>query len=622
MQDADRLRDHGREANLYRRRALIAGVGAILLVAGLATRLLYLQYYGYQHYTTLSDDNRLRIEAIAPTRGLIYDRDGTVLAENLPSFRLELVPERVDDLDATLARLRELTDFSERDVERLRSAWRHARPFEGVPLKFQLSREEVARVSVQRHGLPGVEIAAGLTRHYPHGRTAVHALGYVGRISRGDLDGFDASKYRASTHIGQTGVEAAYEELLHGEPGFRRVEANVQGRVLRVIEEQAPVPGEDLRLTIDLDFQRLAERLLGERDGAVVALDPNNGHVLSLTSTPGFDPNLFVRGISGTEYAALQESGHRPMFNRAIRGQYPPGSTIKPVIALNGLESGTQERDEEINCRGYYRLHGSGRRYRDWKRHGPGIDLADAITQSCDVMFYDLALRLGIDELSTFLRGFGFGQPTGIELPGEQSGLVPDPEWKRRARGESWYTGETLIHGIGQGYMTVTPLQLATATAMIANRGRPVRPQLFLDSTGESPEQATRDPVVEPLDLTHRSDWEYVIDAMVGVTHGERGTARAVGRETPNTIAGKTGTAQVFSVAQDEEYDAETIAAELRDHALFIAFAPADEPQIAIAVLIENGGSGSSAAAPVAREMIDAWLAPGPLTAEAVSDDG
>lgn len=622
MQDADRLRDHGREAHLYRRRALIAGVGALLLVLGLVARLLYLQYYGYQHYTTLSDDNRLRIEAIAPTRGLIYDRDGAILAENLPSFRLELVPERVDDLEATLDKLRELIDFSKGDVERLRSAWRHARPFEGVPLKFQLSREEVARVSVQRHRLPGVEIAAGLTRHYPHGRTAVHALGYVGRISRGDLAGLDASKYRASTHVGQLGIEAAYEDLLHGEPGFRRVEANVQGRVLRVIEEQAPIPGEDLRLSIDLDFQRLAQRLLGERDGAVVALDPNNGQVLALTSTPGFDPNLFVRGISASEYAELRGSARRPMFNRAIRGQYPPGSTIKPVIALNGLESGTQERDEEIYCRGYYQLHGSGRRYRDWKRHGPDIDLADAITQSCDVMFYDLALRLGIDELSTFLRRFGFDQPTGIDLPGEQSGLVPDPQWKRRTRGESWYTGETLIHGIGQGYMTVTPLQLATATTMIANRGRPVRPHLFLDSTGEPPDQAAREPVIDPLELTQRADWEYVIDAMVGVTQGEHGTARAVGWKSPHTIAGKTGTAQVFSVAQGEEYDAETIAAELRDHALFIAFAPADEPRIAIAVVIENGGSGSGAAAPVARKMIDAWLAPGPLTAEAVQGNG
>ncbi|MEX0606859.1 MAG: penicillin-binding transpeptidase domain-containing protein, partial [Halofilum sp. (in: g-proteobacteria)] len=339
------------------------------------------QYYGYEHYATLSDDNRLRIEAIAPTRGLIYDRNGRVLAENLPSFHLELVPERVEELDATLDHLRELIDFSDGDVQRLRAAWRHARPFEGVPLRFRLSREEVARVSVQRHRLPGVEIAAGLTRHYPYGRTAVHVLGYTGRISRGDLRALDASKYRASTHVGQTGVEATYEQVLHGDPGFRRVEANVQGRALRVIEEKSPVPGQDVRLTIDLEYQRLAEELLGDRDGAVVAIDPDNGELLAMMSAPGFDPNLFTRGISGSEYGALRDSPRRPLFNRAIRGQYPPGSTIKPVIALNGLDTGTQDRGDHINCRGYYQLNDSGRRYRDWKEHGDGIDLADAITQ-------------------------------------------------------------------------------------------------------------------------------------------------------------------------------------------------------------------------------------------------
>ncbi len=615
MRTGDPLRDYGRELRLFRRRALVAGLAAVLLVGVLAGRLLYLQYYGYAHYTTLSDDNRLRIEAIAPTRGLIYDRHGTVLAENLPSFRLELIPERVDDLDATLDQLRPLIDFAERDVQRLRAAWRHARPFEGVPLRFRLSREEVAQVSVQRHRLPGVEIAAGLTRHYPYGRTAVHALGYMGRISRGDLRDLDASQYRASTHVGQTGIESAYEELLHGEPGFRRVEANVEGRALRVIEEQSPVPGQDLRLTLDLAFQRLAEDLLGDRDGAVVALDPANGQVLALASAPGYDPNLFAHGISGGEYTRLRDSPRRPLFNRATRGQYPPGSTIKPVIALNGLDSGTQERGDHVNCRGYYQLDGSGRRYRDWKEHGR-VDLAGAITRSCDVMFYDLALRLGIEKLSSFLRGFGFGQRTGVDLPGERTGLVPDPEWKRRTRGESWYTGETLIHGIGQGYMTVTPLQLAAATAMIANRGHPVRPHLFLDSSEERPPAAASEAAVPPLELAHASDWEFVVDAMVGVTEGEQGTARAVGWQSPNTIAGKTGTAQVFSVAQDEEYDAETVAAELRDHALFIGFAPAEEAEIAVAVVIENGGSGSSAAAPVARKMIDAWLQPGRVTAE------
>lgn len=619
MAGTDRLRDHGHEAGLFRRRALLAAAAAAILVLVLVGRLLQLQYLSYGHYTTLSNDNRVRIEAVAPTRGLIRDRNGTIVAENLPSFSLQLVPERVASLDATLEGLHELIDFRPEDAERVREAWSRARPFEGLPLRFRLDRNEVARVSVNRHRFPGVDIVAGLTRHYPFGGLGTHALGYVGRIDEDDLEGLDKSEYRAMTHIGKLGFEHAYESRLHGEPGFRRVEVNVQGRVLRVLDEQAPVPGEDLALTLDLELQRLAEQQLGDRAGAVVALDPRDGAVLALASTPTFDPNRFVNGIPTADYAALRDSPRRPLFNRAIRGQYPPGSTIKPFVALNGLDTGARDREDKIECRGYYTLDGRARRYRDWKAHGE-VDLAAGITESCDVMFYDLALELGIDRLSSFLRRFGFGRPTGVDIPGERGGLVPDPEWKRRVRGESWYTGETLIHGIGQGYLTVTPLQLATATAMLANRGRPVRPHLIRrrgapgadagkgDAEGGDGETGKAEPVVEPLELERASDWAYVIDAMVGVTQGERGTARAVGIRSPHTIAGKTGTAQVFSIGQDEEYDEETLALELRDHALFIAFAPADAPRIAVAVVVEHGGSGSSAAAPVARQVIDAWL--------------
>jgi len=615
MAGSDRLRDHEHEGRLFRRRAAVAALGGALLVAALVARLFFLQYISYGHYTTLSNDNRVRIEATAPTRGLIRDRNGTILAENLPSFSLQLVPERVDDLDDTLKRLHKLVDFDEQDVERLRDAWTRARPFEGVPLRFRLTPNEVARVSVNRNRFPGVDIVAGLTRHYPFGRTASHALGYVGRIDDDDLDRLDSSDYRATTHVGKLGIEYEYESLLHGHPGFRRVEVNVQGRVLRVLDEQPPKPGHDLELTLDLDLQRTAERLLGDQDGAVVALDPRNGQVLALASTPTFDPNLFVNGIGRKAYAKLRDSPHRPLFNRAIRGQYPPGSTIKPFVALNGLDSGEQKRDDTIKCRGYYRLDGSGRVYRDWKAHGR-VDLAAAITQSCDVMFYDLALRLGIDRLSSFLRRFGFGQPTGIDIPGERPGLVPDPEWKERTRGEPWYKGETLIHGIGQGYLTVTPMQLATAVSMIANHGRPVRPHLLRDASGdEDVPQANRKPVVPKLRMDHPSDWQYVIDAMIGVTRGKHGTARAIHWHSPHIIAGKTGTAQVFSL-HGGQYDADEVAADLRDHALFIAFAPADAPRIAVAVVVENGGSGSHAAAPVAQKLIDAWLGPKALPGE------
>ena len=622
MAGSDRLREHEREASLYRRRAVFAGLGALVVMIVLFGRLFYLQHLSHQHYATLSDSNRMRIEAIAPTRGLIRDRDGRILAENLPSFTLELVPERVEDLDATLERLRSFVDFDTADVERLRRAWRQARPFEGVPLRFQLGREAVARLSVNRHRFPGVDIVAGLTRHYPWGRTGVHALGYVGRLDEGDLQRLDPRSYRATSHVGKNGIEYAYEEVLHGDPGVRRVEVNVEGRVLRVLDEEAPVPGEDIQLTLDLGLQRFAERMLGPEDGAVVALDPRDGAVLALASAPGFDPNLFVNGIGHDTYAALRDSPHRPLFNRAIRGQYPPGSTIKPFIALNGLERESRDRDETIHCRGYFTLEGRSRRYRDWKAHGE-VDLGDAISQSCDVMFYELAMDLGMTEMAGFLRKFGLGQPTGIDIPGERDGLIPDPEWKRRTRGESWYSGETVIHGIGQGYMQTTPLQLAAASAQIANRGRPVRPHLLAESEPTEPRTDTeeevpqdgdavvaraREPAVEPVVLSVDTDWDFVIDAMVGVTEGEHGTARAIGWKSPHTIAGKTGTAQVFSIAQGEEYDAEAIAKQLRDHALFIAFAPAKAPRIAVAVLVENGGSGSGTAAPIAQKLIDRWL--------------
>lgn len=609
MAGFDRLRNHEYEAQLFHRRAALAAVVVVVLLLLLVARLVQLQYVGFDHFSTLSNDNRVRLQAVAPTRGLIRDRDGRILAENLPSFSLQLVPERVDDLEATLEQLREVIAFDRQDVERLRLAWGRARPFEGVPLRFRLTREEVARISVNRHRFPGVDIVAGLTRSYPHGSLAVHALGYVGRIDEGDLRRLDASAYRATSHTGKLGVEYQYESLLHGSPGVRQVEINAQGRILRVLEEQPPEPGRDILLSLDIELQRLAEELLGERDGAAVVLDPRDGQVLALASTPAFDPNLFVNGIGHERYAGLRDSPRRPLFNRALRGQYPPGSTIKPMIALNGLETGARDRDDTIECRGYYTLEGRGRRYRDWKVHGE-VDLAASITESCDVMYYDLALRLGMGTMADFLRRFGLGSESGIDLPGERDGLIPDADWKRETRGESWYTGETVIHGIGQGYMQVTPIQLATAVAMIGNRGQPVRPRLFLRTAAADNPAEPSEPLIEPLELSHPPDWEYVIDAMVGVTRGERGTARSIGWRSPHVIAGKTGTAQVFSIAQDEEYDEETIAATLRDHALFIAFAPAEEPEVAVAVVVEHGGSGSAVAAPIAQQLIDAWLGP------------
>lgn len=607
---SDRLRDYESEQRIVQSRAIIAGVFVGLLLAGVLARLVVLQYVDFGHYTTLSDDNRVRLHAVPPTRGLIRDRDGRVLAENVPSYTLELVPERVDDLEETVAELRELVDISDDDVEGLRERWSQARPFESLPLKFRLNQDEVARLSVDLHRFPGVDIAADLTRHYPHGKVGAHAVGYVGRIDRGDLERLDGTRYRGTNHVGKVGAERQYESVLHGRPGFRQVEVNVQGRSLRVLDEEAPEPGADVDLTIDLELQEVAEEALGDDAGAVVALDPNNGEVLALASTPSFNPNMFAIGGGGELQRLLQTTPHRPLFNRALRGEYAPGSTVKPIVAMEALAEDVRDRDEDINCRGYYELPGSNRRYSDWKVHGP-LDLGESIEQSCNVMFYDLAHELGIEELAGAYRAFGLGSRWGIDLPGERGGLVPDESWKRANFGEPFYPGETVLHGIGQGFMSATPVQLAGAASLFANRGRPVRPHVFagVDDDAREPIRAQL-PDLEPVGFGSADDWEYVVDAMVDVTRGDDGTARSLRWRSPNVIAGKTGTAQVYSRAPGvEEIEHEDQVYELRNHGLFLGFAPADEPEIAVGVVVEHGGGGAAAAAPVARAVIDAWLA-------------
>jgi len=605
----DRLHDHEGEQRVFQTRAIVAGVIVALLLAVVVGRLVVLQHLDHAHYITLSDDNRVRLHAVPPTRGLIRDREGRILAQNLPSYSLQLVPERVGNLEETIEGLAEIIEIDDRDLDRLRASWRRARPFESLPLRFRLTEDEVARLSVNLHRFPGADIVAGLTRHYPYGETAAHAIGYVGRIDRGDLQRLDSRRYRGTNHVGKVGAEFQYEDLLHGEPGFRQVEVNVQGRVLRVLEEQSPRPGRDLYLTIDLELQRVAEEALGDQAGALVALDPASGEVLALASTPSFDPNLFARGIGRDVYNLLQSSPRRPLFNRALRGQYAPGSTIKPILALQALDNGLRERDEEIHCRGYYRLPGGTRRYRDWKVHGH-LDLGQSIEQSCNVMFYDIAHEMGIEELARTYRSFGLGQRSGIDLPGERTGLVPDPDWKRARLGEPWYRGETIIHGIGQGFMTVTPVQLAGVAAMFANRGQPVRPRIFLGVGDDGPDPIRAElPDLPRVEIGNADDWEYIIDAMVDVTRGEAGTARSMRWRSPNVIAGKTGTSQVYSrPAGVDAVDFEDQIYELRNHGLFVAFAPPDEPRIAIGVIVEHGGGGSRAAAPVAQEVIDYYI--------------
>ena len=605
------LKDHLFETRLITNRAILLLVAGGLLLSILLVRLLYLQVVSHEHYTTLSEDNRVNLQPLPPNRGLIFDRNGILLAENLPSYRLEITPEQVDDMGATLGALEDIIEISDTDRSRFEKLLARKPRFEAVPLRFHLNDEEVARFSVNRHRFPGVDITAGLARHYPQGPHAVHALGYVGRIDEKALKILDSSNYRGTSHVGKNGIEKTYEELLHGKVGLQQVETTAQGRIIRVLNRTPPVSGSNLYLTIDSHLQKVAEAAFADYSGSAIAIDPNNGDILAFVSLPTYDPNPFVNGIDYDAYAALRNNDKEPLFNRALRGQYPPGSTVKPFMGLAGLETGVTSEHSKTYCPGFYMLPGKDRRYRDWKRTGHGtVDLNTAITQSCDVYFYDLAQSMGIDRIHDYLQHFGFGKAAGIDIQGELSGLLPSKEWKRSRRNQPWFPGETIITGIGQGFFLVTPIQLAVATAALANGGRMLQPRIVhAEQEAESDELLPHhSQVVETITIGEQQHWDMVINAMTDVVHGARGTARGIGKDSPYMIAGKTGTAQVFGLKQEEKYDAEAIAEKLRDHALFIAFAPIDDPKIAVAVIVENGGGGGSVAAPIARIILDAYL--------------
>ncbi|MFI0414788.1 MAG: penicillin-binding protein 2 [Candidatus Thiodiazotropha sp.] len=602
------IKDYLHESQLFLGRAIASGALVLLVLLILVGRLFYLQVENHDHYTTLSQDNRVKLEPLPPTRGLIYDRNGAILAQNLPAYSLEITPERTDNLDHTIQKLSEIININEDDISRFHQLRKQRRRFDSIPIRVRLKDEEVARIAVNRHRFPGVDVKASLLRDYPQGLKTAHLLGYVGRINEQELQIIDTSNYRGTNFIGKNGVEKSYESMLHGNVGLQQVEVNAKGRVLRVLENQPPRPGDNLRLFLDMDMQATALEALGDYNGAVAAIDIKTGGVLTLVSKPGFDPNLFVEGISAKAYRELEQSLDNPLFNRAIRGQYPPGSTVKPFIGLAGLEHDVVGYHQENYCPGYYQLPGKDHKYRDWKKWGHGkVDLERAIVESCDVYYYELARTLGIDRLYEFLTGFGFGQPTNIDLDGELSGLMPSREWKQQKQREPWYPGETLIVGIGQGYFLTTPLQLASATATLANRGHHIRPRV-VDSIEKPDGTLIESPkIVDDLQQLDPMHWDQVIHAMSQVVEGVRGTARSIHTDQYR-IAGKTGTAQVFSVKQDEEYDEETIAKRKRDHALFIAFAPVEDPSIAIAVVVENGGHGGSVAAPIARKVMDRYL--------------
>ena len=604
-----REKDNTAESALFFRRAMVMLLLVFLSLLAVAGRLVYLQVLNHERFTTLSESNRVRLQPLLPTRGFIFDRNGVLLADNLASYHLEIVREQVQDLEATLSALRARIALSDADVERFRKLARRSPPYTGVPLRFRLTDDEIARLAIDLYRFPGVEIKADLTRRYPLGARGVHVLGYVGRIDENELRRLDPGQYSGSTHMGKTGVERSYEDVLRGRTGWQQVETNAEGRPIRVLSRTPPTPGQHVYLSIDMRLQAVAEKALEGYNGAIVALDPRSGEILALASQPTYDPNPFVNGIDFASYRVLNTSKDRPLLNRALRGVYPPGSTIKPLMALAGLDYGVVNRYSGVFCPGFYRLPGSNHRFRDWKRGGHGsVGMDRAIAQSCDVYFYDLALRLGIDRIYEFFSRFSFGQPTGIDLPGEKGGLLPSQEWKRRNHKYGWFAGDTLSAGIGQGYFLATPLQLAHAVGVIAQHGIAFKPRVLLATEDPGTRVRTPEPprALPPIVTKNPRFWDTVIAGMIQVVEG--GTAHRIGIGAKYRIAGKTGTAQVFTLGQNEKYNASRLARHLLDHALFVAFAPVEEPRIAVAVIAEHGGGGSSTAAPLARKVMDAWL--------------
>jgi penicillin-binding protein 2 len=602
----------------------MASVISILLLGTVIARLVQLQVYEYEVFAAQSQGNRVRIEAMPPIRGLVFDRKGHVLAENLPAYQLELIPEQVSDIDDTLQRLANLDLIAAEDIPTFNELIDSGPRFKPVTLNFRLSDEQIANFAIQRPRFPGVDFQPRLVRHYPQGEAVAHAVGYVGALSKRDLGRLDRSDYAGTSHTGKTGVENSFEDDLHGDVGVQHVISNALGRRIptdsremadSLPTDESPAPGHNVYLSLDLDLQLLATRALEGRRGAIVALDPWNGEILALVSAPTFDPNLFALGMSTSQFSALQNDLTQPLFNRAIRGAYPPGSTIKPMLALAALETGATNLTRKTVCRGYFMLPNTTHRYRDWKPQGHGeVDLHIALQQSCDVYFYEISIDIGIDRMHYYLDQFGLGHPSGVDISGEHPGLVPSKEWKRSAFRERtdqrWYNGETVIASIGQGYMLTTPLQLAVAAGALATRG--IRYEPHLVAAVEDPVTGKRTLVsptrLDDVRIDTEEHWDAVIGGMHDVMQSVRGTAWAVGGNAPYQMAGKSGTAQVYSIAQDEEYDEDEIDERLRDHALFLSFAPLDNPRIAVAVVIENGSSGSRVAAPIARAIMDEYL--------------
>ncbi|MGH8751069.1 MAG: penicillin-binding protein 2 [Burkholderiales bacterium] len=627
------LKDHQRELHYFKLRlALSAGV-ALFFFLLLFSRFFYLQVVQHEHYHTLAENNRISVVPIVPNRGLILDRNGAVLAHNYSAYTLEITPSLVENLEAVISQLATLVEITPKDRKRFRKLLEESKNFESLPIRTRLNDAEVARFAVSRFRFSGVEIKARLFRHYPLGEMTSHVIGYISRINDDDLEWLDEQgtlpNYRGSDYIGKTGIEQSYETELHGQTGFEQVEIDAGGRAVRTLDRTPPISGNDLLLSLDARLQEFAHHAFGNYRGALVAIEPATGGILAFVSKPGFDPNLFVDGIDPQNWDALNGSLDKPLNNRALRGQYPPGSTFKPFMALTGLELNKRSPQYSIHDPGYFTLPGSSHHYRDWKAGGHGVvDLHKSLVISCDTYYYGLANELGIDNMHSFISRFGFGARTGIDIEGEAAGILPSQEWKQKRYKEKWFAGDTISVGIGQGYNLVTPLQLANATAILAHNGSAFRPHL-VRNVQDSKTGKLRGIASEMLYHLNLKPFnlELVRKALIDVT-GPGGTAARAGAGAAYAIAGKTGTAQVIALKQNEKYDESKVAERQRDHSLFIAYAPADKPQIALAVLVENGGHGSATAAPLARLVLDFYLLgkrpqialPGPEAKDAADD--
>ena len=608
LMTVDPISDVSRHPVLGRSRLVVAGILIVTLTVVLIERLYFLQIVEHVRYRALSIENRFDLLPVPPVRGMIYDRYGEVLAENHAVYELEVVPEQVRDMASLMTWATQSLSLTERDRKKFDKRLHGRASFERILLKSGLSEEQAARFAVNQYRFPGVALRGRLRRSYPLGHVTAHVVGYVGRISDKDLDAKERSRYRGVAHIGKLGIESYYEGNLLGRIGYEQVETNAHGRVVRTLAREPAISGHHLHLTLDSRLQKVVRNELAGHRGAAVVLEPHTGEILAFVSMPDYDPNLFAKGIDQVRYTALLQDSNKPLLNRALYGRYAPGSTLKPMLALAGLEHTIDPR-RRVKCSGFFALKEGGRVYRCWRKQGHGaVNLKEALEQSCDTYFYQLGLTLGISGISEALTTFGFGKQTGIDLASEPDGLIPTALWKQRRHGTPWYPGDTLNASIGQGYILSTPLQLAAATAALANRGRLVRPHLLRGvedpETGEIQRPAEQ---VTEVGLGDASQYERVIEGMMAVMHGSRGTARRAGQQLSYRIAAKTGTSQLVSLPQDGEA-AKDIPERLKDHALFIAFAPAERPRIALALVIENGGSGGKIAAPMARRIFDYYF--------------